>query len=723
MNSFALKGCTPEPLINYLKSLGILKLVVQKDKQARGYWQNGYFILKTSLERQELLGFFLNEYQPTPILAPWNGGSGFWGYKTATDALENIRKSTHKRLMIYRQTIDQIKTTIVDLGLKNKPEKQLKTLFLRKLRSTLPEETSNWIDALCVLDENRADFSPLLGSGGNDGNMDFSGLFMQRLAETISFTYQDSDPLFKLRSVAWLESALFNEGNPALASAAVGQFNPGGVGGPNATFGFEGDTMVNPWDYILMLEGTLLFAGSISRRTGRQTARQATFPFTVYASSGGWQTVSNSEALSARSEIWLPLWERPALLVEIEHLMMEGRAQVEKRAARTGSDFVRAVSSLGVERGISSFSRFCLARRKGQGYIAVPLGQFDVTHRSNIHLLNEADPWLERLRRIVRRDNCPSSIRLAHRRIEDAIFRYCQNEKTENFQEILIAIANTELQICKNRTIQKDLAPIPLLSPDWLQACDDGSHEFRLARSLAFIGADRSEDIKRIPMRCYIEPVSTDKTGRYIWKLDSTSAVWSSGHLSSNLIAVLKRIHVDNRTFNIHASIPIGNLFFARLDDVQHFINGQVDDHRIGDLLRGLALIRGRPYKDLDDTSVFPYDISRLYATCKLLYHHNKLPNLNGTDPISIPSDLALIRKLQAGDTSTAVQISRRRLSGAGIHLIGTGTARRKNQLPGYICSEQTANRIAAALVFPISSSSIDKLVKLVVPSQSKMIN
>ena len=38
---FALPGCTPEPLMAYLKALGILRLVrEQKDSNARCWWEN-----------------------------------------------------------------------------------------------------------------------------------------------------------------------------------------------------------------------------------------------------------------------------------------------------------------------------------------------------------------------------------------------------------------------------------------------------------------------------------------------------------------------------------------------------------------------------------------------------------------------------------------------------------------------------------------------------------
>src|SRR5260370_42561854 len=65
--------------MGYLKALGVLRLVSeQKDGEARGYWRDGIFVLEATLDPNGLLTFFLQQYSPTPLLAPWNGGSGFY---------------------------------------------------------------------------------------------------------------------------------------------------------------------------------------------------------------------------------------------------------------------------------------------------------------------------------------------------------------------------------------------------------------------------------------------------------------------------------------------------------------------------------------------------------------------------------------------------------------------------------------------------------------------
>src|SRR5690606_41400203 len=52
----------------------------------------------------EAESFFLRLYKPTPILAPWNGGSGFYN-KDNKAALIAILNSSTPRLELYRECI------------------------------------------------------------------------------------------------------------------------------------------------------------------------------------------------------------------------------------------------------------------------------------------------------------------------------------------------------------------------------------------------------------------------------------------------------------------------------------------------------------------------------------------------------------------------------------------------------------------------------------------
>ena len=85
-----LQGCSPTPLAAYLKALGVLRLLSSgansvtgepTDPHVRGWWEGERFHLQTALGRDDVLWFFLHDYAPSPVIAPWNGGSGFYpGY-------------------------------------------------------------------------------------------------------------------------------------------------------------------------------------------------------------------------------------------------------------------------------------------------------------------------------------------------------------------------------------------------------------------------------------------------------------------------------------------------------------------------------------------------------------------------------------------------------------------------------------------------------------------
>ncbi len=74
-----LYGCRSKPLSGCLKSIGVFRIVAtQADPAAAGFWRDGHFVLDSSLDIEGLLDFLCNRYRPTPVINPWNGGSGFW---------------------------------------------------------------------------------------------------------------------------------------------------------------------------------------------------------------------------------------------------------------------------------------------------------------------------------------------------------------------------------------------------------------------------------------------------------------------------------------------------------------------------------------------------------------------------------------------------------------------------------------------------------------------
>lgn len=81
-----LRGVKPDALATYLTGIGVLRLLAeQKDPDVRGFWRDEHLVLVTSLRWDEIEKFFLEDYAPTPILAPWNMESGFFSLRPSSE--------------------------------------------------------------------------------------------------------------------------------------------------------------------------------------------------------------------------------------------------------------------------------------------------------------------------------------------------------------------------------------------------------------------------------------------------------------------------------------------------------------------------------------------------------------------------------------------------------------------------------------------------------------
>jgi CRISPR-associated protein Csx17 len=93
MNVIDLHGCRPEPLMSYLKALGVFRLVAeQADPSAAMSWHGGTCRLHTTLDRAGLRDFILNRCRPTPIIGPWGARSGFYPGSSESSAREALNR-------------------------------------------------------------------------------------------------------------------------------------------------------------------------------------------------------------------------------------------------------------------------------------------------------------------------------------------------------------------------------------------------------------------------------------------------------------------------------------------------------------------------------------------------------------------------------------------------------------------------------------------------------
>ena len=517
----ALHGCAPTPLASYLKALGVLRLVsspanhvsgAAADPHARGWWQNECFHLRTTLGRDALLHFFLHDYAPSPIIAPWNGGSGFYA-KDNRDGFDPLSAArVAERFGPISSAIRTAARTVAGLHLTERPEGSAKVELVAALRAELADPALFWIDAVLALSGDGLAYPELLGTGGNDGRLDFTNNFTRRLVSRAKpaglFDSLSGEPASDAARL--LEDTLLAAPVLGLCSAAIGQFAPGAAGGPNATNGYSANSEVNPWDFVLMLEGATAFAGAATRRhqsalggnaSGTTTRSGASFPFTVRAVGAGWGGVEAADENDARAEFWAPIWTRPARALEIDSLLGEGRAVLNERTARDGLDFARAAASLGTSRGFHEFERFGFLMRAGRTYLATPIGRRSAAPAPGAQLVADLDAggWLDRVRRVGRNDEEPGAARRAIKRLEDALFGLlAATEVSREAERAIIALGQVVGWLALSPSGRKAIAtPPPVLSMAWIREADDGSPEFRVAAALAALGLPAPADPAR----------------------------------------------------------------------------------------------------------------------------------------------------------------------------------------------------------------------------------
>jgi CRISPR-associated protein Csx17 len=145
MSEIRLPGCTPEPLINYLKALGVLRTIVEQqvDPDAHAYWRRDVFYLVCTANQETLLDFFRHHYAPSPIIAPWGARSGFYGgssEKSAREALDSISKQKDPRFQCFNEAVGQVRQLLKNCGISAKAKDEEKLALLAECRSRLSDD-------------------------------------------------------------------------------------------------------------------------------------------------------------------------------------------------------------------------------------------------------------------------------------------------------------------------------------------------------------------------------------------------------------------------------------------------------------------------------------------------------------------------------------------------------------------------------------------------------
>ena len=542
---------------------------------------------------------------------------------------------------------------------------------------------------------------------------------------------------------------------------------------------------LNSWDVVLAMEGTLTFAGALTRRWGATGGSRAAFPFTFEPTGAGTGSLSSEDPNRPKGEVWTPIWSRPATLSEAKAIFAEGRLTLGERTARTGLDAARSVARIGVARGIAGFERYSIVQPDSKmPYQATPLGRFDTPDRPRRDLIAdlEAGDWLGRARRLVgNKKTAPARARQAMRRLEDALFEMtAANRASEGTRNALVALGGVVAWLGSNPNARKDLKPPPPISVDWIREADDGSAEFRVAAALATLGlpapphaapgsaaegpqarqpagngtgddssskpnaketaveaSEQSRSIASAPMAAHLAPIDEQKffyrrnlSTRREWAGDAPpTVVWGAGPLVPNLIAVLERRLVEASTRGLDDK-PLSGATAARLADVAAFLSADFDDARCAALLAGLVWARParlRAAAAQTDATAVPF----AYAALKPLFTPNHALRAAGALPPTarMPVPPGLITRLRAGGnardgraTDAAVRnaFGRARASGLPTPFDDVRWGCQESAIEGgRMGAGVAADRLAAALVIPISERGLTSLLARAYPGAS----
>lgn len=652
--------------------------------------------------------------------------------KVCAGKLKDAEKRTKKDKELQARVEDAKKRfTVV--------QKSTKARLIADLRARWSERSQQWVDAAVALDERQKkgfEFTSLFGSGGNDGRMEFTKNFRQHI-----------HALFDLETGKALEAAgdrlraaLFGATTNLLLNKAVGQFFPGRAGGTNMGAGFFGGAAVNPWEFVLMLEGAIALVAGMSRR-GEVGRARVSSPFWVEAASAGFGSASELEG-SPRGEQWLPLWGHPLEYGELVELIREGRAQVGRLQTTRAGDLVRAAARLGLARGIESLQRFAYLERNGQSNLAVSAGRFRVASRSHQALLEEIAPWIERLVWYSKRtkdNNVPLSLGAVARRTQEALFAVCRHDATPTeWRELLGALGEAEFALLRSGK-NPARRPLPRLSWGWIAAADDdtslGRTVLRLALSLASQHRPPGNDGTAIhdSIRRHFLPV--DETNRE-WprfRLDARGRaerdpelVCVGRDLVTDAIALVRRRSIWARTSDPQRDraprLPLwaAGGCEATLEEIGAWVRGEVADAAVYALARPLlALDWDAIHKEQLGTHLPAFLPGGVPEPLHMLLRLAHLPfdmSIEGPKgrpevAVTVRLDPEPLRRLAAGELEGALRVVVRRLGASGLRpVFRRGVAR-----PGLV------RRLAASLAYPVSRAGAARAARLVCKPYEKL--
>lgn len=562
----------------------------------------------------------------------------------------------------------------------------------------------------------RLSFNPLFGTGGNAGKRDFS-IGWAKAAAAI-----ETPPRGWKREALNADLEAFLNGEPGICLA---DYNAGcWFGAANKSFNSgtakpfrEGQ--ISPWAMTLACESFRLFQGSTSRRLGISRRAIGSFPFVT---SGAAPTAAG-EAGKNLGELWLPIWEQPMSMPEINGLFQRGRAEVNGHGAMTSPAFAAALMQRGVDSGIREFRRFLLLRTTSENTFESRLASV-----ISVAGISEGATATALTRMLGCRDSLPADRKKGKRWVyaglrgpmDEALVAFAENPVPE------LARASVDAMICalrkadRNRGHRAHMPSIQFqqLPGAWATSLlsDDGgdaSAEARIGLGLATLFESKRNGKAKKGGTAQLLPywLGVQKRGIYcsIPEAIPLRRVWGAGGLATNLAAILQQRLIEEEPpaeppFNTWHRVGVG------LGDIEAWLLGALDDPEVERWMMRFSLF---DWKEESIEAVLnrlgqafaPEVVSgslTLFALFKPLFQPGLLKSLQpaGSKRLAAKNGPlhAIAAQLSRGDLTVAVQLARNAYRATCVE-------------PAKLLSEQFTcadpKRLVAAMLIPAQSRGI----------------
>jgi CRISPR-associated protein Csx17 len=639
------EGIRPTTLGEYLSGLGLLAALSQRWPRMRGCWRDGCFVLA---------GEGLEAGAALEFLS---GGWRPTPYERWWKGEKEIARARSKATLAQARILD---CHIVSRGVKNV-------------------------------------YNPILGSGGNVGRRDFA----QVVKECLSLL-QDA------QASSWLRYTVFGGPEvqlPDLPSTGTWFAHANKAFNSGASVSREGQ--LSPWSYLFAMEGALLLSGGVNKRLSTVARPYGAFPFVTEAPAPG----EAGQLGVSRAEFWAPDWSCPAALPELRNLLQRGLARVGSRAARTPADFATAALTAGAQAGLTGFHRFLLRQTtSGNTYESISSGNVPVAGGlAEASALKKIADWADALPRDEATQTKKRFVGLKGP-VERALIGLAERPSDEdNWRRLLLAAADIQLQVDRNRALRADSQVLLGLDESLWQRAWKGlgeGPEWLASNEIAVVLARCIAGIAGRDHAVFHNIFGLGRGEQRFGKARGAHAVWSTGGGYSVLADILERRLLDPsgasgddravETFRVRRTEP-GLL--ARPEWVEEFLSGSVDAGEVSRLLPAFCLVNwtGRPSQG-GGTEIFGHSPEyRLQALFRPLFADTEIYLSAGGDALKPRPGRAraVLVAMRGANWERAVDIARQAHQSVGVRIVDP---------PEFVADGE---RIAASLLIPMPASVI----------------